>query len=146
VALTAGLDPSAVVLLGAAALHLGFQLTVSVLVYPALVRSPATGWAAVHDRHSRAVTPLVAVVYAVLLGASAWAAVAGPVDGGLVLCWAGAAVALGTTAIVAAPLHGRLGREGPVPHLLRRLVVTDRVRTTAAAVCALGALLHGLRP
>ena len=134
-------DAPAVALLGAAALHLGFQLTISTLVYPALVRSPQRDWAEVHDRHSRGVTPLVALVYAVLVAAAAWAVLAGSLTVGSVVALAGATVSLATTAFVAAPLHGRLGREGPVPTLLHRLVVADRVRTAGAVVCAAGAVI-----
>jgi hypothetical protein len=56
---------------------------------------------------------------------------------------AGGALAMVATAAVAAPLHGRLGpaTEPDRRDLLRRLAVTDRVRTAGAAVCVLGALL-----
>jgi hypothetical protein len=133
-------DAPAVALLGAAALHLGFQVTVTTLVYPALVRSPESGWAAAHSRHSRGVTPLVATVYAALVAAATWALLAAPLTPALVLTLAGAAMSLATTAFVAAPLHGRLGQEGPTPALLHRLVVADRVRTAGALVCAAGAV------
>ena len=133
-------DAPAVALLGAAALHLGFQATVTTLVYPALVRSPEPGWAAAHARHSRGVTPLVAVVYAALVIAATWAVQTGPLTSASVVAVAGAAVSLATTAFVAAPLHGRLGREGPTPALLHRLVVADRVRAAGAVLCAAGAV------
>ncbi len=43
-------------LLTATAVHLGFQVAVSVLVYPALTRVPAEHWAEAHKAHSRAIT------------------------------------------------------------------------------------------
>jgi hypothetical protein len=51
----------------AAALHAGFQATVTVLVYPVLGERTAAEWRAAHDRHSRAITPLVGAVYVALL-------------------------------------------------------------------------------
>ena len=51
----------------AAALHAGFQVTVTVLVYPALAGRSAAEWSAAHTRHSRAITPVVAVVYGALV-------------------------------------------------------------------------------
>ena len=44
-----------------------------------------------------------------------------------------------TTALVAAPTHGRLGR-GRTDALVRRLLVADRVRLLGAIVCLAGAL------
>src|SRR3712207_7268377 len=41
----------------ATAAHLGFQATVTAVVYPALARTPAPQWAAAHRAHSRAITP-----------------------------------------------------------------------------------------
>ena len=134
-------DTAAAALLGAAGLHAGFQLTVSTLVYPALARVDASRWADAHDRHSRAVTPLVGVVYLLLLGTGAWALATLPLTAWLVTAAAGAGLALATTAFVAAPLHGRLGREGPAPGLVRRLLVADRVRSAGALVCLAGAAL-----
>ena len=43
-----------------------------------------------------------------------------------------------TTALVAAPLHGRLA-PGPDPVLLRRLLAADRVRAAGAVVALAGA-------
>ncbi|GAB3437758.1 hypothetical protein GCM10027517_09540 [Phycicoccus ginsengisoli] len=139
-------DAPAAALLGAAGLHAGFQLTVTALVYPALARVHASGWTAAHDRHSRAITPLVGLVYLLLLTAGVWAMAALPLTAGLVTSALGAGLALGTTAVVAAPLHGRLGREGPAPALVRRLLVADRVRCASALLCLAGAALVCLRP
>jgi hypothetical protein len=139
-------DTAAAALLGAAGLHAGFQLTVTTLVYPALARVDASRWAGAHDRHSRAITPLVGVVYLLLLATGAWALATLPLTTGLVTTAVGAALSLGTTAAVAAPLHGRLGREGPAPVLVRRLLVADRVRCAGAVLCLAGAALLCLRP
>ena len=58
-------ETAEVLVLAAAALHAGFQLTVSVLVYPALLR--AEPFAPAHDRHSRSIVPLVLLVYVALV-------------------------------------------------------------------------------
>ncbi|MDN4162709.1 hypothetical protein [Nocardioides abyssi] len=127
-----------VLLLGATALHAGFQLTVTTLVYPRLADTSPADWHRVHGRHSRAITPLVAVVYAAVLAACAWALLdPGPA---VVLAAAASAVALGTTAALAAPLHGRLA-DGPDPRLLARLLAADRVRAVAAAAAVPAALV-----
>jgi len=127
----------------AAALHLGFQATVTVLVYPALARAgrehPAQ-WRAVHDRHSRSIVWLVGVVYVALLAAGVWLLVTGPSPLAL-LSLAGAWGAVLVTGLVAAPTHGRL--DEPDPTLLRRLLLADRARTALALLGALaGAALH----
>ncbi|MBC2960774.1 hypothetical protein [Nocardioides deserti] len=54
-------------LVGATALHAGFQLTVTALVYPRLAGTAPAAWSREHSRHSRTITPLVAVVYAAVL-------------------------------------------------------------------------------
>ncbi|MBP2417096.1 hypothetical protein ACFFOM_14220 [Microlunatus capsulatus] len=128
-----------VALLGATALHAGFQLTVSVLVYPVLAATPAETWAPVHARHSRRIVPLVGVVYLALVVAGVGALLTSPGPAGLA---AVAAAALGPalTAAVAAPLHGRLGA-GRDPALLRRLLAADRLRSAAAVLALLLATL-----
>jgi hypothetical protein len=68
-------------LLAAAALHAGFQLTVTAIVYPALASTPVDDWAEAHDRHSRRITPVVAVVYGAAVVACALAATADPGPG-----------------------------------------------------------------
>lgn len=126
-------------LLAVAALHLGFQAVVTVVVYPALVQVPEASWASAHDAHGRRISYLVvplylgvlAVVLAVLAdgvdAAAGWLAIAGQLGAVLV------------TATLAAPLHGRLGRSGPEPALLQRLLVVDRVRCALVVVGAVGA-------
>ncbi|MEV4349859.1 hypothetical protein AB0J83_35830 [Actinoplanes sp. NPDC049596] len=119
-------------LLAAAAVHLGFQVTVTAVVYPALARTPPEQWIPAHRAHSRAITPVVVVVYGALLVTGGWALWSAP-GGWTWVAVAGTAVAFLVTALVAAPAHGRLGR-GRDPVVLRRLLRADRVRTLAAAV------------
>ena len=119
--------------------HLGFQLTVTLVVYPALADVGPGRWARAHDAHSRRITPVVAVVYVGLLAAVAAALLAGPVSIGTLVAAAGAGWSMLLTAVGAAPLHGRLGRrhdEG----LVRRLLGVDRLRLIGAVVGAAGAV------
>ena len=87
----------------ASALHAGFQLTVTVLVYPALASRSSAEWVEAHARHSRAITPLVGLVYAALVGTGAWLVTTGPSPAAYVGL-AGAAAALLVTATLAAPI------------------------------------------
>ena len=130
---------SALLLLAAAAVHLGFQLTVSLVVYPALADEPEDRWQRAHDAHSRRITPVVIVVYGLLVGACAWAILAAP-DRWTLIAVVAAAVAGLLTALGAAPAHGRLGRSWS-RELLDRLLWIDRGRTAAAVVCAVAAFL-----
>lgn len=120
----------------ASALHAGFQLTVTVLVYPVLAGRSAEEWASVHARHSRAITPVVALVYAAVVASGACLVASGP---GLlaVIALAGSGAALATTAFAAAPLHGRLGARDNA--LVARLLVADRWRCGFALAGALAA-------
>ena len=129
---------SSVALLGAAGVHLGFQLSVTLLVYPALARVPAPDWARAHAAHSRAITPLVAVVYGTLVLVGGWALVARWPDAWTLVAAAGAGLSFVATALVAAPTHGRL-TSGRDDALLRRLLAADRVRTLGAVVCCAAA-------
>jgi len=104
-------DTAGAALLAASTLHLGFQLTVTVLVYPALARVPADDWPAAHDAHSRSIVPLVALTYAALLTTLGWSLATTPRSAWLVLAVLGTVITFGTTALAAAPTHGRLGRE-----------------------------------
>ena len=128
-------------LVAATALHLGFQLTVSLVVYPALVRTPADAWRERHTHHSRSIAPLVALVYGALLVACAGALVRAP-DAGAVLAALASLATIAVNGAVAAPLHGRLARTGPDPGLLARLRVADLARTALAGIALIGAVLH----
>ncbi|CAN7191327.1 hypothetical protein [Knoellia sp. LjRoot47] len=123
----------------AAGAHLGFQLTVTLVAYPALADVPPDRWARAHDSHSRRITPVVAVVYVGLLVAVVAALLHEPVSNGTVVAAVGAAGSMVLTAAGAAPLHGRLGG-GHDTVLVRRLLLVDRMRLVAAVVCAAGAL------
>ena len=130
-------------LLVAAAAHLGFQLTVDLVVYPALSEVPPRAWARAHAAHSRRIAPLVGLVYVPLVPLLGWVLVTEPGRLGVWLAVAGGLVSVGTTALVAAPVHGRLAAAGPGarPALLRRIARADRVRTAGAVICAVGALV-----
>lgn len=118
----------------ASALHAGFQLTVTVLVYPVLATRSATEWALVHARHSRSIVPIVVIVYAALAVSGAALVVAGPGTlGWLALAGAGAALAL--TAGAAAPLHARLTDRDD--RLVASLLTVDRVRCACAVAGSL---------
>ena len=125
-------------LLGATAVHAGFQLTVSTLVYPALADVPAERWRHAHRDHARRITPLVAVVYLAVLVVTAGAVVSGP-SVAVLVSTAGTALAWAVTALVAAPLHGRLGGDHD-PAGVRRLLRADRVRSLGALLALAGAL------
>ena len=126
-------------LVAATALHLGFQLTVSVLVYPALADLTPEQWVIAHGRHSRRIVPLVVLTYAAALLTLAAAFRAGPATGWLVASAAGTALALVATASGAAPLHGRLGA-GHDTALVGRLLWVDRLRTAGALLAAASAM------
>jgi hypothetical protein len=126
-------------LLTATAVHLGFQATVTAVVYPALARVPAAQWAVGHRAHSRAITPMVAVVYGALALAGGWALLSGP-DAWTVVALIATAVAMLVTALVAAPAHGRLGA-GHDPRRIDRLLRVDRIRAAAAVVALAAAAL-----
>ena len=127
-------------LLVVSGIHLGFQATVTGVVYPALADVPDAEWTGAHDAHSRRIVRLVVPLYAALLVVMAWALLEGAPTVGTVVAVLGTAVALATTAVVAAPLHARLGRIR-TPVLVHRLLRADRVRTVAAAVAMVGALV-----
>ena len=123
----------------AAGAHLGFQLTVTLVVYPALADLRPEHWGAAHDKHSRRITPVVVIVYGGLLLATGAALLSDDVGAGVVVAAFAVAVSLALTAFGAAPTHGRLGR-GHDPALVRRLLRVDRARLAAAVACVLGAL------
>jgi hypothetical protein len=130
-------------LLAAAALHLGFQATVTWLVYPVLVaQGPTDEWVAMHAAHSRRVTPLVVLMYGALFPpvvVSTWHVHQGAAGWGAGVAVAGAIVAFGATAGVAAPAHGRL-THGWDDRVARRLVRADALRLVGAVLCLAGAV------
>ena len=129
-------------LVAATALHAGFQLVVTLLVYPALAEVPEGTWTAAHAAHARRITPVVALVYAALIGAGTVAVIDEPLPAQTVAV-AVSAVAMVVTAAIAAPAHHRLGGSRD-PDLLRRLLRADRVRCGAAVVAAAAALAGAL--
>lgn len=123
-----------VALTGVAGVHAGFQLTVSLVVYPALA-SARDDWASVHAAHSTRITRLVAPLYAALVATAVWALLE---PGGWRLATAGLGLgAVVVTAVAAAPAHQALAR-GRDERVLRRLLIADWART-ALAVASLGA-------
>ena len=130
-------------LLLVAAAHLGFQLTVARVVYPALRDVGDEAWPAAHQRHSRRIAPLVGALYVPLVVALVWTTATEPTAAGTWLALLGGALAVVTTAALAAPMHGRLGTvpASERPELLGALGRADLVRTIGAVVCLLGAVL-----
>jgi hypothetical protein len=61
------IDAWTVALLVSTALHAGFQLMVTFVVYPGLADVQPDRWPVAHARHSRRITPLVALVYGAAL-------------------------------------------------------------------------------
>jgi hypothetical protein len=125
----------------ATALHAGFQVTITVLVYPVLGARSSGEWRAAHDRHSRAIAPLVGAVYLLLLVTGGLLVAAGPdAAGWLAVGLTGGALAV--TALVAAPVHGRLGSRDDA--LVARLLVADRWRCALAVLGAVAATVAAL--
>lgn len=127
-------------LVAATAAHAGFQLAVTFVVYPALTEVPEVGWARAHARHSRRIVPVVAAVYSGVAVGTLGCLVTRP-SGSAVVSALASATSLCTTALVAAPLHGRLGA-GRDDQLLARLVGADRVRSAGALVALAAALVQ----
>ena len=107
------------------ALHAGFQLTVTLVVYPALADVQPNLWAAAHARHSRRITPLVALVYGAALTCCVGVLINSGGNtttqlAGMVMAIAGTAAAIALTAFCAGPTHRRLD-SGLDPVLVGRL-------------------------
>ena len=127
------------VLVAATALHAGFQLVVTALVYPALADTSAAEWPVRHAAHTRRITPVVVLVYGSVIVALVLVALDGlDLARGLVL--AASVTGFALTAFVAAPAHGRLGR-GWDERVMHRLVVADRLRLLVAVVAAVAAVV-----
>ncbi len=121
-------------LVAVSGLHLGFQAVVTIVVYPALASTRPQDWDVVHADHSRRIVRLVAPLYLTVAAVCLWVLATASLDARIVLALAGHAVAAAVTAAVAAPTHGRLGRQGPTSGALRRLLVADRARLAATVV------------
>ena len=119
----------------AAAVYLGFQLTVRLVVYPQLARVPGEASAGFERAHRRSITPLVVLLFGVLA-----LLVVGPRSAGVAAAGLFAAV-LAVTAFGAVPQHATLSErfDGPA---YRRLLRWDSVRVLLAlAQVALGVLV-----
>ena len=127
-------------LLAASAAHLGFHVVVTIVVYPALAEVPGGRWAAAHERHARRIAMVVGPLYVLVAAACLWALLSSP-DGWTLVAVGGNAVAALVTTTLAAPLHRRLGSARGRAVLLTRLRRVDLVRTVAAAVAVVAALL-----
>ena len=132
-------------LLAASAAHAGFSVVVTVVVYPALADRAGSDpdWPARHDAHSRRIVWVVGPLYLLVAAACLATLVSGPGPAALVAV-AGNGAAAVVTATLAAPTHGRLGREGPTPALVSRLLRADRVRTAAALLALAASLVASL--
>jgi len=128
-------------LLTAAALHAGFQATITLITYPMLLATPASTWAQVHAAHYRRINPVVALVYGAVVASWVWVFTGGGVGPALWVAAAGSVITGTATAFRAAPTHTLLRREGPRPELLRRLLRADRVRFVGALLTFGGALV-----
>jgi hypothetical protein len=138
-------DAWTVALLASTALHAGFQLTVTLVVYPALADVQPDLWAVAHTRHSRRITPLVALVYGAALTCCVGVLINAGGNtttqrAGMVIAIAGTVAAIALTAFCAGPTHRRLD-SGLDPVLIGRLLTCDRWRTVAAALALAGAVL-----
>ena len=122
--------------LAAACAYAGFQVTVTVLVYPQLAavgRSAPAIFTAHEARHSTRTAVVVGPLFAALVAATTWLVVGAPAS---ILAWAAAActaVVLGVTALAAVPRHDRL-RRGFDAAVMGRLRQVDAVRAVAALV------------
>lgn len=125
------------------ALHAGFQVAVTTLVYPALLRD-GSDWSRRHGTHSRSIVPLVVLTYGALLVSIAWVLATGVVPAGAWVAGGAFALTLLVTAVGAAPLHGQLGR-GFDPVVARRLLLVDRWRCALAVAAAVAAAVSVVR-
>ena len=116
--------------------YAGFQWTVRVLVYPQFAAVPPAGFAAYERSHQRRITVVVGPLFAGQAGTVGWLLADRPAGTPLPLVLAAAgtyAALLLVTALVAVPLHRRLGeRWDAVAH--RRLLRADTLRAGLATV------------
>ncbi|MEP6563175.1 MAG: DUF1772 domain-containing protein [Nakamurella sp.] len=128
--------PSALMFLTAAAAYAGFQLTVHVLVYRQFSAVPAAAFAGYERLHQRRISFVVGPLFAALLGTAGWLAIDRPAA---IPVWLGllpavlVAAVLGSTALLAVPLHRRLSA-GWDASVYRSLLRVDLFRTLIAGV------------
>lgn len=114
----------------------GVIWVIQLVHYPLMKKVPAEAFASFEAEHQRRITwvvgPLMALegisVLAVFFGRPSCLSLAIVLLGGVV-----EAVAIGTTAFVSAPMHGRMAASGR-PDLLDRLIATNWIRTAAWTV------------
>ena len=116
------------------AAYAGFQWTVRAVVYPQFAGVPAAAFPAYERAHQRRVSRVVGPLFAGQAITTLWLLAARPAGTALLPVLAGAAclaVVLGVTAVLAVPLHRRLG-EGWDADAHRRLLHADTARAVAA--------------
>lgn len=109
----------------------GLAWFVQVVHYPLFPMVGEAGFPAFHDAHSRS-TALVVIFPMTVELLSSIALAVDPPEGTGLLALAGAILAIAIwvlTAAVLAPMHGRIGREGPTTPNLGRLVRLSWPRT-----------------
>lgn len=129
----------------------GLAWFVQVVHYPLFPLVGETGFPAFHDLHSRRTSFVVIVPMTIELVSSVALAIEPP-DGVGLLAIAGAVLATSIwalTGVVLAPMHGRIGSEGPTARNLARLVRLSWPRTVlwtlhgAVVVAMLGVAVDG---
>lgn len=116
-----------------AAVLAGVGWVVQVVVYPGFALVGAESWQAYHDRHSRAITAVVALPWLAQGVSTAALLIAPPAGRGawVVVLAVLAAVTVVVTGAAAVPAHGRLGRGADRRSEIRRLLRANLVRTVA---------------
>ncbi len=129
----------------------GLAWFVQIVHYPLFPVVDEAAFPAFHDLHSRRTFPVVIVPMSVELVSSIALAIEPP-EGVGPLALAGAVLAVGIwvlTGAVLAPMHGRIGREGPTDGNLARLIRLSWPRTVlwslhgAVVVAMLGVVVGG---
>ncbi|MGY1734605.1 DUF1772 domain-containing protein [Geodermatophilus sp. SYSU D00684] len=123
-----------VVHLALTAAYAGFQWTVRALVYPQFAQVPAAAFPAYERAHQRRVSRVVGPLFAGQGVTTLWLLAARPDGVPLLPVLVGGAclaVVLGVTALLAVPLHRRLGA-GFDAGAFGRLLRADTVRALAA--------------
>lgn len=129
------------------AAYAGFQWTVRALVYPQFAEVPSTAFPAYERRHQQRISRVVGPLFVGQGVTTLWLLADRPAGTPLVVVLLSAAwlaVVLGTTGLLAVPLHRRLA-EGWDAAAHRRLLRVDTVRLGAACGAAATALWLVLR-